>query len=464
VRTYILLLLALGLLTSLPSWAQSQVDSLKGVIKSGESKAAVSDAYLSWGEAIYLKSPDSALLLFTKAKEVAEDGLNAESPLDSTEVHTLETHLAAALNNMGFICANLGQIEMALKYNSVCLSLQEKLRDTLGIAMSLNNIATIYNGQKNFEKTIEYTKKSLAMREAINDDFGIAMSLNNLGLVYQMRGDFEKGLEYNLKSLKIRERINDKVGLASSLNNIAGIYLSTGLPEKSLEYYKRSLAIRREIGDQGGLANSLNNICKFYRKHKQPDSAISYATQSLEIAQQIKYPDQIKSASRSLYQLYKINSQWQESLDMYEIYISMRDSLNNEGTLKATIRQQTKYEFEKAQIIKEQEEKERRAASAEAERRRNNLQYSVILITILVLFGGMLSIGFVKVSTRMAEGIIFFSFLILFEFLLVLADPYIDNWSGGAPGIKLLFNAGIAALIFPMHSLFETKLKKRLTK
>ena len=71
---------------------------------------------------------------------------------------------------------------------------------------------------------------------------------------------------------------------------------------------------------------------------------------------------------------------------------------------------------------------------------------------------------FVKVNVRMAEGIIFFSFLILFEFLLVLADPYIDNWSGGAPGIKLLFNAAVAALIFPLHSLFEKKLKGRLVK
>jgi len=64
----------------------------------------------------------------------------------------------------------------------------------------------------------------------------------------------------------------------------------------------------------------------------------------------------------------------------------------------------------------------------------------------------------------MAEGIIFFSFLILFEFLLVLADPYIEVWSGGAPGIKLLFNAGVAALIFPAHAFFEASLRGRLVK
>jgi hypothetical protein len=36
----------------------------------------------------------------------------------------------------------------------------------------------------------------------------------------------------------------------------------------------------------------------------------------------------------------------------------MKDSINNEATQKATIRQQTKYEFEKAQIVKENEIKE----------------------------------------------------------------------------------------------------------
>jgi len=142
----------------------------------------------------------------------------------------------------------------------------------------------------------------------------------------------------------------------------------------------------------------------------------------------------------------------------------MKDSIKNDETQKAAIRQQTKYEFEKAQLVKEQEKKEQARLEAEVTSRRDNLQYSVILIAILVLFGGVLSIGFVKVSVRMAEGIIFFSFLILFEFLLVLADPTIDSWSGGAPGIKLLFNAAIAALIFPAHAFFESKLKSRLNK
>jgi len=51
-----------------------------------------------------------------------------------------------------------------------------------------------------------------------------------------------------------------------------------------------------------------------------------------------------------------------------------------------------------------------------------------------------------------------------FEFLLVLADPYIETWSSGAPGYKLLFNAEPAAAIFPAHAFFEGVLKKRLAR
>ena len=147
---------------------------------------------------------------------------------------------------------------------------------------------------------------------------------------------------------------------------------------------------------------------------------------------------------------------------MYELQVAYRDSMKNEETQKAAVRQQTHYDFEKAMLIKEQKKKEEARLLAEETQRRDNLQYSFILIAILLVFGAVMGLGFVKVSPRVAEGIIFFAFLILFEFLLVLSDPYVDNWTGGAPGWKLLINAVLAGLIFPLHAFFETALKKRL--
>jgi hypothetical protein len=40
-------------------------------------------------------------------------------------------------------------------------------------------------------------------------------------------------------------------------------------------------------------------------------------------------------------------------------------------------------------------------------------------------------------------------------------DPYIDNWTGGAPAYKLIINASLAALIFPLHNFFEGRMSKK---
>jgi len=46
----------------------------------------------------------------------------------------------------------------------------------------------------------------------------------------------------------------------------------------------------------------------------------------------------------------------------------------------------------------------------------------------------------------------------------VLLDPWVEEWTGGAPGYKLMFNALLAGFIFPVHQFFEGKLIKRLMK
>ncbi|MFH1322031.1 MAG: hypothetical protein ABII90_15435 [Bacteroidota bacterium] len=71
-------------------------------------------------------------------------------------------------------------------------------------------------------------------------------------------------------------------------------------------------------------------------------------------------------------------------------------------------------------------------------------------------------LGRMAIPIRLAEGMIFFAFLLFFEFTLVLLDPYIECFSAGAPAVKLAFNAILAAMIFPLHAFFEGKLKKRI--
>jgi len=433
-----------------------------------------------------------------KALEYYHKSLKIEEKIGDKE------GIATSLNNFGSIYHDQGDIQKALEYYHKSLIIYEEIGNKEGIAMSFGNIAYSYEHQGDIPKALEYYHKSLKIREDIGHKLGMASCYNNIGAIYSDQGDTSKALDYLNKCLKLVEEIGYKDGIGASLQNIGGIYLDQGDIPKALEYYHKSLIIQEEIGNKRAIANSLHNIGfthknqgdypkaleylykslkiqeeignksfianslqnigYVYMSQGELTNAFNYGLRGLEIAREIGSPRWISDNSGLLSKVAKKQGNYEEALEMYELHIQMRDSIKNEATQKATIRQQTKYEFEKAQLIKEQEEKEKARLEAEVTGRRDNLQYSVILIALLVLFGGVLGLGFINVSERMAEGIIFFSFLILFEFLLVLADPYIDNWSGGAPGIKLLFNAGIAALIFPLHSLFETKLKKRLAR
>ena len=193
-------------------------------------------------------------------------------------------------------------------------------------------------------------------------------------------------------------------------------------------------------------------------------AAEEYGLRSFSKAQEIGFPNKINAAATLLSSIYEKQGRGMEALEMYKLAILMRDSTINEETQKATIRQQTQYEFEKAQIVKENEAKEQLRLEAEKTSRRNNMQYSLIFLGILLLFGLVLSLGFIKVSTNIAEGLIFFAFLILFEFALVFTEPYIEQYTNDEPMYNLLANSVLALIIFPVHSILERLLKKRIVK
>ena len=185
---------------------------------------------------------------------------------------------------------------------------------------------------------------------------------------------------------------------------------------------------------------------------------------SLAISKELGFPENIESASKLLSEIYEAEGDGMKALELHKLYILMRDSINNKEVQNATIKLQALHEFEKEQLIKENEAKEQARIENEAIKRRNNLQYILILLGILVLFGLILSLGIIKIPVKIAEGLIFLAFLILFEFLLVFLEPHIDSFTNGVPVYSLLFNAAIALLIFPFHSVMEKYLKRRLVK
>ena len=95
---------------------------------------------------------------------------------------------------------------------------------------------------------------------------------------------------------------------------------------------------------------------------------------------------------------------------------------------------------------------------------RDQFQINIIVLAVLFLFALILISGRVNVSPKVAQGLIFIFFILLFEFVLVVMDPYVDEWSEGAPMVKLLINSIFALVIFFGHTFFAGRLERAISR
>jgi len=99
-------------------------------------------------------------------------------------------------------------------------------------------------------------------------------------------------------------------------------------------------------------------------------------------------------------------------------------------------------------LTKEEEERKQRG---------HNIQYMGFTAGIAALFIVLVMLGFFMVSPRTIRALGFFSFIFLFEFIILLADKQIHEWTHGEPWKILLIKIFLAAVLLPLHHWLEHK-------
>jgi hypothetical protein len=169
----------------------------------------------------------------------------------------------------------------------------------------------------------------------------------------------------------------------------------------------------------------------------------------------------MKDGADASYQADSALGDYKSAFEHHKLYKQYSDSLHNEDKAKEFGRIESRYQFEKEAEEQKRKQAEAKRIAQEETDRRNNLQYLSIFGGLLVLFGGLAFVGKLKIPERVLDIALFAALLILFEFLLILFDPILDQYTGGVPIQKLVFNSLIALGFAPLHGFLEGKLKKR---
>ncbi len=280
------------------------------------------------------------------------------------------------------------------------------------------NLAAVYLHQQTYDKSLEIINQAFPL---IEGDVNLEVrAFNNVGILYSRLGDYEKATINLERALKLN--ISDDRVKLSTLINLAALYSDKKQYEDAIIMYQKAGKLAEKFQHFPAMAVLYSNLSNLYNETHEYELSLSNAIKGLKIKKEHNLPGQVFSLNNVGYANYLLGDfresihYFQEalpdargkerqvlllnlknsyektgdlarSLNYFDRYIKLKDSLDDLDYKAKVVEIDTKYETEKKQYqidllnVKNQNQK----ATIE---RKNLLISSILLI-------GILGIGFI---------------------------------------------------------------------
>lgn len=448
----------------------------------------MAQAYLGLSNVhMYLPALDKSLNYTTQASSIASALKD-----DSMSV--------AVYNSFGNVYQVKQDRLLALRNFLTALRLSEELKpgkDGDGLKHSLlrscyRNLSVFYAGIKEYDKAIDYSTRAFDQLNFIktgNVPYTRAIDLNNMGNLYALKKNPDMAVYYYEKSLRMADSLKFEALKMPAYTSIVNQYLMNDQPQKALAYFNENPSLKQYLANFGfsyvvdqaygiiyaGLgrndsasyyfkkaepqfeaqstpANRLNfyyQYAQFFKKSGDGPGAINYFNKAWGLAQASGDLESQQLIAAQLDSVYSTNGDYRMSYQYSNLYHKLKDSLQKLSEEK---------DLMQMELADEQQRQDRIAREkAEALAKKHNLQYMGITVAIAGVFLLLVLLGIFQVSATTIRILGFFAFIFLFEFIILIADHRIHEWTHGEPlkvlGIKIV----LIAMLLPLHHWLEHK-------
>lgn len=254
--------------------------------------------------------------------------------------------------------------------------------------------------------------------------------------------------------------------------NIGDINQNENKFNKALKNYKQALKVYNNNSDRYSnavLAYILEELGSVYftiikDKHshnidltnkEMQTIAESYFSESLQNYIKSNVLNKASELYYKMYEYYDFLKDFENSSIYLKSYVEIKDSLFNSEKIKEI----NKITNEREQLLKQLDQQREQEIIDE----RNRIQYSIISIITVLIFVVIFYFISRNVSFGAIDTLTFVAFLLLYEFILVVTEPWVDNLTDNIPIYKLLINIGIALILIPLQKL-EHSIKGKIKK
>jgi signal transduction histidine kinase/tetratricopeptide (TPR) repeat protein len=220
------------------------------------------------------------------------------------------------------IYALTNDTENALKYRLQILEINKQLKDTVQTASTLNIIGNSYKTLKNYDKALEYYQSALTLNKQINkggkNDNNMVNNLINIGTIYQSRGDNQNSIRYFNDALATKEKNGTPYEIAVMHNYLASLYLAQGNYPEAEDHTKQAIEFMNSTDNKRALASSYRRLSDIYERQGSYEKSLeSYQTYSM-LKDSLVYREQLAQEKEKLKEYLIENAEREAKLSLVD--------------------------------------------------------------------------------------------------------------------------------------------------
>ncbi|MGB3618574.1 MAG: tetratricopeptide repeat protein, partial [Catalinimonas sp.] len=299
---------------------------------------------------------DSSLLYQDRMRDYAEsigdrkglataDLLTGNSAYDEGDYSTAQTYnerarayfertadtamLARVYQNIGVTADAAGEKDRAVENYLRAVDYYDALRDSVNVAYLYLNIGLVFKSLENWQKAKRYYADARALLTRLGDAFGLATVDNNTGSLLVEMGRYDSAYHYADRSRRGYAALGYDLYESYSLGVMADASQHLGRGEEAETLYRRCVEVYAANEMHEDLFTVYVGLCNVYARLNRPAQRADVADRALAEARLTGSFEDLRDATRLLYELHKERGDAGRALAYHEEYLTWSDSVSN---------------------------------------------------------------------------------------------------------------------------------------
>jgi len=330
----------------------------------------------------------------------------------------------------------------AREYLSRSVELNEKHKNGEGLVKDYIDLARL-TGER------YYIDKALSLSDSLNlENYFIRAKEIMYGYYTVLVKNSDSTMKFLSDNTDLTETWKN-IGMPYYYLNIGAVYEYVDKWDSAVYYFQLAQPGYEKDFNDKNRQELYAEIGKCYSLLQKPEQAILYYEKALALNKQINSLVNAITYSDELSALYGKIDDYKKAFYHSRQGVALKDSLQKLANQR---------DIALIELTNEEKRHERELEAIAAQKLvKRNLQYMAITVFITVIFFFLIVLGMFPISKVTIKLLGYFAFISLFEFIVLLIDPFLHHLTHGQPLLIWLIKIVLIALLVPLQHYLEHK-------